>query len=115
MEASTPWRISERIRIRSIVGKSAADKPSAPADDDAHRCGIGTALLRVRLFGGTRASQQGRETVIPLVAPRFIVDLIGRVVLLLQLLLDRPRSGPRRRIVDRDGILHRVGVESRPA
>src|SRR6267378_7550515 len=95
------WRAAERVRIRPLVGKSAADKSSASDDDRAHRRGIGAASCRECLLRDARARQQRRKAVIPLVTPRLVVDAIRRVALLLQLLPDGPRSDPRRRIVDR--------------
>jgi hypothetical protein len=48
-------RVSERIRVRTIVGKSAADE-SAASDDDAQCGGVWTALLSERLFSGALAN-----------------------------------------------------------
>src|SRR2546422_1865555 len=86
------WRALERVRVRPLVGESAADESSA-GDDYAQRCGIGAASFRECLLHGARAPQQPREAVIPLVTPRLVVNLIFRVALLFQLLLDGPRSG----------------------
>ena len=61
-----------------------------------------------------RPAQQRRQAVIPLVAARLIINLVRRIALLLQLLLDGPWSRPRRRVVNGDHILDGVRVETRP-
>ena len=108
------WRASKGVRIRPLVGKSAPDKSSASDDNRAPRRGIGAAPFRECPLRGARARQQRRKAVVPLVTPRLIVKLIRRVALLLQLLLDGPRSDPRRRIVDRHDILDCVRAKTRP-
>src|SRR5438128_1341274 len=55
------------------------------------------------------------QAVVPLVTPWLHVETIGFDGLPGQFLFHRPRLRPRRRIVDRDDILQRVGVDTRPA
>ena len=60
---------------------------------------IGTAALRESRLLKARAEQQRGQAVIPLEAPWFVIDPIRLVVLLGQLLLDRPGFGPYSRVV----------------
>src|SRR5262249_25193805 len=102
------------VRVRPLVGKAAADKSSASADHDTQGRGIGASSFRELPFCDARPAQQRRQAGIPLVAPGLIVNSIRRIALLLQLLLDSPRSGPVRRVVYRDDICDRVQFKTRP-
>src|SRR5262245_1500146 len=109
------WRRTlKRVGIRTRIGESATNESSAPTDDDAHRRGVGATSCRVRPLRLARAAQQRDQAVVPFVTPRLIVDAVLGVALLLQLLSGRPRSDPRRRIVDRDDIVDRVRIDARP-
>src|SRR5437899_819023 len=111
---SLPHRVREGVRVRPLVGKAAADKPSASGDHDTQGRGIRASSFRELSLCDARPPQQRWQAEIPLVATRLIVNLIRRIALLLQLLLDGPQSRPRRRVVDGDDILDRVRVETRP-
>src|SRR6266568_2193232 len=89
----------QRVRVLPFVGKSESkSSTSGGRSGRAQRRGIRAASFRERSLRDARAQQQRRQPVIPLLTPRLIVDAIRRVALLLQLLFDGPRSGPRRRI-----------------
>ena len=71
--------------------------------------------FRERLLVHAGADEQRRQPVVPLVAPRLVVDPVLPVALPRQLLADRPRRHPRRRILDRHLVFERVLVEARVA
>src|SRR4030095_11145066 len=85
-----------------------------------HTCGvvyagrIRTSSLRERLLRGASSGEHRRQTVIPLVTPRLVIDPVRLFVLLGIFLLDGPRFRPCLRIVHRDGVLERVRTGARP-
>src|SRR5206468_7358529 len=86
-----PHRVRERIRVRPLVGKAAADKSSASGDHDTQGRGIRAPSFRELPLCDARPAQQRRQAEISLVAPRLIVNSIRLIALLFQLLLDGPR------------------------
>src|SRR5947208_15849950 len=91
-----------RVRVRPLVSKAAADESSASVERDTEGCGVGAASFCERPLCDARPAQQRRQAVIPLVAARLIINLVRRIALLLQLLLDGPWFRPRRRVVNGD-------------
>src|SRR5262249_52343122 len=103
------------VRILPLVGKSESkSSASRGRSRNAQRRGIRAASFLERSLHDASAHQYRRQGVIRLMTSRLIIDAVRRVALLLQLLPNGPRSGPRRRIVDGDGVLERVRVEARP-
>ena len=79
-----PHRVRERVRVRPLVGKAAADKSSASVDHDTQGCGIRASSFRERPLCDARPPQQRGKAEISLVAPGLIVNSIRRIALLLQ-------------------------------
>src|SRR5262245_40887842 len=101
----------ERIDLFAGVGEPSRE-PTAPGA--AQRRRIRSASLSERPIFGARTREQRGHAVITLVAARFLVVAIRLVRLLGVLLRHRPRLGPRRGIVDRDGELDGVRVLAFP-
>ena len=79
-------------------------------------CRVGAFARRERVVPRrASAEQHRRQAVVPLVAPRLVVDPIRLLVLPAHFLLHGPRFRPRRRILDRHGVLERLRVHARPA
>src|SRR5215813_3491398 len=83
-------RASEGVGVRTIISKSAANKPSTSTDHDAHRRGIGAASFRECPLRLARSAEQRDQTVVPFMTARLIVDAVRGIALLLQLLPDGP-------------------------
>src|SRR5437762_12268446 len=77
-----------------------ADHLESSAAGGAERGRIRAAALGERLVLGARAGEQSDHPVVSLVTPRLLVEPIRLVALPGELLLERPRSRPRRRIVE---------------
>src|SRR5437899_7451430 len=106
------YLVSQRITCLSAIGKSCG-KPSASR---AAQCGrIRTSARRERTLLCARARKQRSHAEVPLVTPGLLIDAICLIALLVQLQLHGPRSGPRCRILDRDGVFERVRIEPCPA
>ena len=76
---------------------------------------MGTLALGKGPLHRAIALQETDHSQIALVTPRFVIDPIQLTVLPDQFHLRGPGACPRRRILDRDGVLERVGVTRGPA
>src|SRR5262249_54296547 len=76
---------------------------------------IGAASLREGAFFHAPSLQQPRQAVISLDAARLVIDSVFLLALSAKLLLDGPRPGPHRRILDPDLVRQRPWPGARPA
>src|SRR5712691_9116099 len=88
--------------------------PASTARGDAPRCRIRPAALGELFFRHASAPQESHEAVIALMASGLLVDAIRLRALPGQILPDRPRPRPRRRILDRDDVVDHVLVDTGP-
>src|SRR5262245_54214488 len=75
---------------------------------------MGSPLLCERAVDSACTLQQSDHSEVAFVTARLVIDPIQLAVLPFQFLLHGPGSRPRRRIVDGDRVLERVGVTARP-
>src|SRR5207245_9079770 len=78
-------------------------------------CRIGTLSLRKGGLGHALSPHQPRGGIVSFDAARLIINSVLLLALLSELLLDRPRPRPHRRILDRDGVFERARPGPRPA
>src|SRR5262245_50491201 len=102
-----------RQRIAVLAGVCEPEDETSAAGD-AHGGRIGAALFGEGAFLYPRARKQRHHPVVALMTPGLLVNAIGLVALLGVFLLHCPGSRPRRGILDGDGVLDRVRVQTRP-
>src|SRR5947207_7278110 len=88
--------------------------PASTARGDAPRCRIRPAALGELFIRHASAPQESHEPVIALMASGLLVDPIRLRALPGQVLPDRPRPRPRRRILERDDVVDHGLVDSGP-
>src|SRR6516165_12015201 len=78
-------------------------------------CGIGTSSLRKGEFFQAVSAQPPWEGIISFEAARLVINPVLLIALLGEILLDRPRPGPHRRVFHRDLVRERSRPGARPA
>src|SRR5260221_14231382 len=102
--------LTQWVDILPFVCKADGKPPAAAAVTDRGR--IRPAARRKRALVGTGARQQRDQPGISLMAPRFVINLVRFVALQLVFLLNRPRLGPCRLVIEGDGILPRASLDA---